>query len=434
MKRVHLNLMLVAALATIHAARCADAPRTGMPQDPLIAEDNGVRRVVNYAPQWSPGVEWTVDQEPTLSIGLLDGPEEYLFDRIRGVTRLSDGTVVVLNSGAGQLRYYTPDGQYLRSVSRDGDGPGEMRGGRWLDRLEDDVVQVTHTGGRLRYGPDGSLVADERLDWGRIHELSRAVGLSGSSGFLTEACGLPTPLFLGDSVLLCASTHTDVRFLPDEAGVHQSVSLVAHADWPLLRAVDTLGVFHTRSLIMHLQRGRRHTAFLDPPYGPEGRMRVAGTPPKFIYTPADVYRIERYELDGPERRLVIERFGALRPPTALESGSFDRAFRGGAVSADPSSFRRLVTPVDSLSIIAAAPFVDATNAVWAPLEVPPQTFDVFDEDGVYLGQVTLPVAEFAIHEIGSDYILGVATGDFDAEYVQMLRLDRRAPTNQPDSR
>jgi hypothetical protein len=342
---------------------------------------------------------------------------------------LSDGTVVVLNSGAGQLRYYTPDGQYVRSVSRDGDGPGEMRGGRWLDRLEDDVVQVTHAGGRLRYGPDGSLVADDRLDWGRILELSRAVGLSGSSGFLMEACGLPTPLFLGDSVLLCASTHTDVRFLPAEAGVHQSVSLVARADWTL-QAVDTLGIFHTRTLIMHVQGGRRLPAFLDPPYGPEGRMRVGGTPPKFIYTPADVYRIEHYELDGPDRRLVIERFGALRPPTALESSTFDRAFRWGPVSADPSSFRRLVTPVDSLSIIAAAPYVDATNAVWAPLDVPPRTFDVFDADGVYLGQVTLPVAEFAIHEIGSDYILGVATGDFDEEYVMMFTLDRPAPTRR----
>jgi hypothetical protein len=40
------------------------------------------------------------------------------------------------------------------------------------------------------------------------------------------------------------------------------------------------------------------------------------------------------------------------------------------------------------------------------------------------------VAEFAIHEIGSDYILGVATGDFDEEYVMMFTLDRPAPTSR----
>lgn len=425
MKRRAITVITAVAIAFGIAAGCADASHRATPRDPLITDSGNTRTVVNYAPRWRPGEEWTVATEPVLTLGMVDGPSQFLFDRIRGVTRLSNGVIVVLNSGDGQLRYYAPDGQHLRSVGRNGDGPGEMRGGRWLDRLEYDVVQVTHTGGRLRYGPDGRLVADDRLDWGRIHEVSRKVNHSGSAGFLMESCALPAPLFLGDSVLLCASTFNDIRFMPEQPGIYESTSLVARGDWSL-DAVDTLGIFRTGSLIVYRQAGRPMPIFLVPPYGPGGWMRVGGTPARFVFSPADAYRIEVYDLETPMRRLVIERVGGLRPPTELEISSLDRAFPERRPLDDASRFRRLVMANDSLSAIAGVPYVDAVNAVWAPLLEPRGTFDVFDADGIYLGQVVVPKDRFRIHEIGTDYILGVAIDQLGVEYVRMFRLDRHA--------
>lgn len=51
---------------------------------------------------------------------------------VSGLTRLGDGTVVVADAGAFNLKFYAPDGRLLRVVGRDGAGPGEYRTPRML--------------------------------------------------------------------------------------------------------------------------------------------------------------------------------------------------------------------------------------------------------------------------------------------------------------
>jgi hypothetical protein len=118
--------------------------------------------------------------------------------------------------------------------------------------------------------------------------------------------------------------------------------------------------------------------------------------------------------------------------------------------------------------------VDATGAVWVPLEagigdVPPPlndgdmnarvegaaerparatpgagqerrtpshiTYDVFAADGIWLGQVRVPFlvsssaatsgdSRFVVRDIGTDYVLGVATDDLGVESVVSFRLER----------
>jgi hypothetical protein len=398
---------------------------------PLSRDSAGVRIVTSYEPRWRPGEEWTVSAEPVLRIGMVDGPQAYLFDRIEGVTRLSDGTIVVLNSGDGQVRYFAPDGKHLRSVGREGRGPGEMRAGRWLDRIENDVVQVTHSDGRLQYAPDGTLVGDDRLRWERIHEISRAARIEGSPGFLMESCSPDTPLFLGDAVLLCTTTYGDVRYTPEREGVYQRVMFVARSDWTL-ETLDTIGIFPYGAFAIYRSGGRPHRAGFEPPYGPRGRMGVSGSPPRLVYTNATAYRIELHAIDGPRRTMVIERAGGMRAPTEQEMSSFDRAFEANPrmrkAGGNPGSFRGQVVVADSVSIIASAPHVDAVGAVWAPLDAAQDAthrmYDVFDADGSYLGQVRVPRSRFRLREIGADYILGVTTDDLGVEYVTMYRLDR----------
>jgi hypothetical protein len=429
-----------------HLSACADAPpHATASREPIITDSAGVRTVLSHEPRWRPGEEWTVATEPELRIGMVDGPGEYLFDRIRGVTRLSDGTIVVLNSGDGQVRYYTRGGTHLRSVGRSGAGPGEMRGGRWLDRLDGDVVQVTHAGGRLRYAADGTLLADDRLDWSRIHRLGRLAGVAGSAGFLMESCSIPAPLFLGDAVLLCGSTYTDVRFMPDRPGVYESTSLVALSDWPL-EALDTIGIYGRGGVAMYMQGGRLHAARFGPPFAPGVRMRVSGSPARFVVTPADAYRIEVHSFDVPRQVVVMERTGGLRRPTDFELDGFDRAFRGEddfggqrvrmRPAGDAGAFRSQVAPTDSLSVVTAAPWVDALGAVWVPLGAEPDAqtrmYDVFDAGGIYLGQISVPRLWFTIREIGADYIVGVTSDELGVEYVTMYRLDRGPPHRRAD--
>jgi hypothetical protein len=438
------GLLLVLGAGALPATGCsADTSAERGAREPLVRDSAGVRTVVNFEPRWGPGEEWRISEEPVLRIGMVDGAEEYLFDRIRGVTRLSDGTIVVLNAGDSQLRYFAPDGRHLRSVGRSGQGPGEMISPRWIDRLEGDTVQVTHTYGRVRYAPDGTLVGDDRLRWDRIHTVSRLAAFEGSAGFLMESCELPTPLFLGDKVLLCGSTYTDVRFLPDRPGLHHRRALVARSDWAL-ESLDTIGIFARSDLIRYSAGGRLQTAALGPPYGPRGRMQVSGSPPRLIYTDLRSYRIELHSFDGSGRVLAIEREGALRAPTEFELESFDRAFQASSLfgrvlreQGNPASYRGEVTPVDSLSILIGAPFLDDLGAVWA-LVYPPgedgsfgidpgdpeRVHDIFDAEGFYLGQIILQRG-IVMHEIGADYLLGVTRDDLGVEYVVKHRLEGR---------
>jgi len=71
-------------------------------------------------------VELSLSAEPVLSVGTVDGaPEDALF-RVRGAERLSDGTLMIVNEGTSELRLYDAAGKHLRSIGREGEGPGEF--------------------------------------------------------------------------------------------------------------------------------------------------------------------------------------------------------------------------------------------------------------------------------------------------------------------
>jgi hypothetical protein len=68
-----------------------------------------------------------VDVRPYLDLGGLNDDPKQEFDRDGGmsVTELSDGTIVASNPT--RMMMYAKDGRFLRTVGRDGDGPGEIR-------------------------------------------------------------------------------------------------------------------------------------------------------------------------------------------------------------------------------------------------------------------------------------------------------------------
>jgi hypothetical protein len=71
--------------------------------------------------------------------------------------------------------------------------------------------------------------------------------------------------------------------------------------------------------------------------------------------------------------------------------------------------------VDALGHVWLRPFVIGTS----------DTLDwhVFRTDGLYLGQVSLP-GTLRVTQIGVDYLIGIAQGDFGTEEVQMYALAR----------
>lgn len=65
--------------------------------------------------------------EEELTIGELEGREEYMFQNIRSVAASDMGDIFVLDFGAQHVKVFDKDGQYLRTIGRSGQGPGEFQ-------------------------------------------------------------------------------------------------------------------------------------------------------------------------------------------------------------------------------------------------------------------------------------------------------------------
>ncbi len=93
---------------------------------PAVAVDSAGVRIVSSAPLGSDAT-CAVGEEPLLVIGGREDDPSHLFGRVIGASRLSDGSVVVVDSSVGEVRVFDETGEHLRSSGGFGDGPGEFR-------------------------------------------------------------------------------------------------------------------------------------------------------------------------------------------------------------------------------------------------------------------------------------------------------------------
>ena len=97
---------------------------------------------------------FTAATPPSVSIGLEDGAEAYLLSGVSNALRLSDGRIVVAACGSSDLRWYDSTGRHLRTVGREGSGPGEFRSLRRIFPAGGDSIAAVD--GLLGRGAGGS--------------------------------------------------------------------------------------------------------------------------------------------------------------------------------------------------------------------------------------------------------------------------------------
>ena len=412
-----------------------------------VTDSAGARKVVNKEPQWGFGEGWHVTPEPVLTLGVVDTPFEQQFHEIRGVTRLSDSTIVVLNSGSRELRAFDNSGRHLWTAGGPGDGPGEMRTqqDQWplLQRLAGDTLEVDNGWQRIRFGPGGEFLDHRRLDFARLRRLG-----SLNVGRCPEGRS-----YFKELIVIC-----EVSSRSQQSGSRweSSHTMVMQIPWTLDR-VDTVGTFF---------RHEKWETSLPPPYpsglaysppaplGPKGRLWLGGRQqPRLLYARNDAYRIEVWDLLDATLSMVVERRTPRKARTeaevfvAVQSGLLFSEHRSEANLND-----RRWPVVDSLSI-AESFFLDDQGFLWVrrlpadddegrrwevparPDEggssghvvwLPSGLHDVFRPDGVYLGTVKLP-HDLDVMEIGTDYVLGVARDELGVEYVHLHGLERGGP-------
>ena len=112
---------LVVALALLIGACSQQAP----PETETGTIDSSSAQIVTSTPA-STDATCIFSEEPVLVIGDNEEDDNQWFSTIRGMGRLSDGSIAVVDHASAEVRIFDASGHHLRSMGQRGEGPGEF--------------------------------------------------------------------------------------------------------------------------------------------------------------------------------------------------------------------------------------------------------------------------------------------------------------------
>jgi hypothetical protein len=397
---------------TVLLTACGD-PSVRTTTVATVRDSAGIAIVENPAGAGD-SLAWRIATRPELDVGGGAAPSEQLFQAL-AATRLSDGRVVVANSGTHELRFYGPDGRHLLSAGRQGDGPGEFRHLGWVGRLAGDTLGAwDDVQGRLSvFDPRGRFV--------------RAFTPSGLPGVFPRLHGA----FADGSLVVAAGI--DLARLPATGQVWRDTAAFVRVG-PGGERLGELGRFPGTEQFATLPPGGRGTFRVDT--RPFARRTVTAVHDDQLYVgTGDAYEMAVYDKSGQLARLIR------RDHRPLAVTSKDREdYRASLVNLSGEQARR-----DEERMREAAPYpdamppytglhVDPDGYLWVEEAVRPGErgagvpWSVFDPEGRLLGSLRIPPALYVL-EVGRDHVLGRARDENDVEHLRLYRLERssRAP-------
>ncbi len=390
--------MSVALLAFLQAC----APSDDGPPTSVVRDSAGISIVESFRPAWedparADSATWRIDPEPLLDLARSGTGDAHEFYRVRNVTRLPDGGIVVVNRGSAEIRKFSADGSFVGAVGGYGEGPGEFSNVQQAEVVGDSLL-VRDVRRVALFGPDLRHVRTLQLHPGvrSLHYLGNGALLAPVIVDYPEEYGLVRP--------------PEALLVFDLEGVRRdSIGRTPGSEEYVTDALMGSPLFGKTSVLDN--HGDR--IFL----GSSDHMQV-----EEIDTNGDTLRILRipdYPLALSPEQVQAERNLRLNPPLPPGVTSLPPPFVE-AVEAMPSPETRPAY-TDML--------VDPTGAVWlrpfrgSSEQGGPEHWLVLGPDGAWLGSVQMP-GNFVVREIGVDEILGVWTSDLDVQHPQVWRLNR----------
>jgi hypothetical protein len=381
---------------------------------------------------------------PEISIGQIEGADEYMFGEVTELAVGTDGSIYIYDRQVPALRKYDANGKFLRNIGRRGSGPGEYL-----------------NGGGLAIGQDGRIYLWDTGNW-RINVYSAA---GESIGQFATPSGATGSVSLTTQRALTIDTAGLLYFRKPNVG---RAALIRRGD-QMVRLRSDGTVVDTIDVPVLTVPGKTMTAV-----SPSGNAR-SETPVPFTPTATSVLSPHGYFVTGFPNRYAVD----LRIPASTQ-----RIWQEGQPVV---SLRRTMAPLPvsnderaaakkrieeqmrrtdpnwswgSHDIPRVMPYytglrVGADGRVWVPLlnenvrraggsaslgggraalgnalrapasSVPdkprPALYDVFEPGGTYLGQVQVP-ARVSTMERRGDHVWAVAYDDDDVASVKRYRI------------
>jgi len=384
----------------------------GAPDDGVVVRDStGITIVENTDQSWAEGEGWRLSDQPLVTIGVLEGPEEYQLFQAYSAVRLADGRIVVANGGSREMRFYEEDGTFINSVGREGEGPGEFKMLRaiWPARGDSLVVYDYTNSMRISvFGSDGTF--------GRTFRLDPA----------STSIPLAQDLIWGNTVVSRSGIY-DSDEVTDGLRRDSALYCTHSMDGAVL---DTLGRFPGGEMYAR-SMGQRQSIGVSRPYG---RRPIAVASSEYWYFGStDSYQIEGYSHSGSLER-IIRRDVANRPVTQELIDEHQRRLRESGNPEVSRMWREISLPETMPA--HGRMLADADDNLWVQeyrINDEPERWTVFDPSGRLLGLVDMP-APGRVTEIGSDYVLGIWTDEMDVEQVRLYELVKSMAMRKDDEK
>ncbi len=345
---------------------------------------------------------WAVAPDPLFDVGADEEDTLHSFGDVTGATRLPAGTVVVADRLSASLRYFDPEGRFVRSVGRKGEGPGEFDYLAALRRCGDSLHAQDIGPWRITvFSLDGTL--------GRTFSIAGPT--TGQSPYQSD-CN-------ADGVYL--NNGWDLSREATPGRIRWNVPYwLSHHDGTVRATLGT-----------HPGSERLVFSWGSAPY-PLGKEPVLALGRDVAYLgSADSFTIEVHALDGSHLRTI----GVDQPSPRTTEADVARFKMLDTLGKPARQQPQLIEewPEDFPPALPAYThfIVDAEEHLWVrryPAGAADTTaWVVFAPSGTPVAEVMLP-ALFTVYEIGRDYILGRLLDSAEGFHrVVVYALDRASP-------
>lgn len=400
--RIFIVLPAIVALFLAVVASCGgDGGSSATWSGTVDTLPDGRVAVLSESPLWTEGARPVFDEE--LRIGSMMGEGPGTFGEVRDLLLDEEGRIYVLESQAQEIRVFEPDGAWLHTIGRQGEGPGELKNAATMGWGPDSLVRVVDYGnGRISdFRRDGTFVTSHRQQAGFVMYpwpgvFGRDGGLINVSPSMRDGEFEPvlvryTPDMQPTDTLAIPSDEGDQEFFElssDSGRMRASVPFGAGLTWGL----DPRGYFWIAP----------NTATYE-----ISKVSPAGDTVLTIRRPSDPHPVTSAEVDSAVATLKW---------FTDQGGKVDRS----KFPSTKPAIRRVFAPGDGHVYV-----VPVTDEFGSGYLTTSDALDVFGPDGRYLGRLDLPEGmrtsnpEPVFH---GDHVLAVVRDELDVPYVVRYRL------------
>lgn len=357
--------------------------------------------------------EWGLETIWAVSAGDGAGEGHQLLN-VRDAILLEDGHLVVLSSGTKDIRVFSPNGEFIRSVGQEGEGPGEFKVPRGF-RLLPSGHFLVYDPGNLRvteFDASWDVVGTDRVAW--------------AMDAMAPAFGRGRPMVNG--------------MIP-----------VAAYDIPMLEAVRRREGVYEEDLVIRLFEGSDVRASVRRPRGPVYHARDGNTgltlplpmgefvlfnwgPAQIVLGSSHSTDFDLFDLTGAFDG-TVRAAGELRPATRADMSAFDeriRRERSGSLTIRGVTVRgdiRTERYLEDAPRGAQVPLFDKVEVgdrgrVWVReyvLDSNVATWQVLESEAGVVARVSIP-AEWEVLRLSDSHLIVIERDEYDVEMVRAYRI------------